>query len=213
MVVTFANEKGGVGKTTGALNLAVVCAWAKLKTMLVDMDKQENSVYFGDRRMELLQTQKLPNITVMKLTEKTIEQIRDFDHQVIVIDVGGHNDIALRKSIALSDICIIPLQPSALDVVTTQRMIGLIDEIRCSKPDLMVFFLLNKLKPGVKANDEVEDIFSECSIPFLKTRLYDRVAFQYGVPEGRGVIEFDDPKAKDEISSLYNEIIELLKKR
>lgn len=210
MIISFANVKGGVGKTTSAINISVIFAWANMKTMLVDMDKQESSVFFGDNRLAIAEEEKLPNIDVVKLTEKSIEQIRNYKYDIIVIDVGGHNDVSLRKSIALSNLCIIPLQASALDIVTTKKMIGLIEEIKISKPDLKVRFLLTQLRPGVKANDEVEPLFEEAGIPFFKTRIYERVAYQYGIPTGRGAYESDDVKAKEEILSLYNEIVKAL---
>jgi chromosome partitioning protein len=214
MVISIVNVKGGVGKTTIAANLAAIFAWGKSKTMLVDVDPQQSAVAFGDIRAGLEEESKITSgkFSVASLTEKTVSQIKDYDHQIFIIDCGGSNNAALRKSISLSHLCIIPLQASAFDVLSTRKIISIIEDILITNPELKVRFLLNRLKPGVKANEDIETLFSDSDISFFNTRIYDRVAYQYSVPEGKSVLELDDDKAKSELVSLYNEINTLFKK-
>lgn len=80
--------------------------------MLVDADAQKSSVFWGDQRADL---DSAPHVTVTSLTEKSLDNIKDFDHKVFLIDCGGSNNSALRKSISFSRLCVVVLQPTSVD--------------------------------------------------------------------------------------------------
>ena len=119
MIIAVASTKGGTGKTTAALQVALyLLVQKKAKVCLVDADVQGSSNLAIQSREKNLVSPKLRTevITdgreilnrVPKLNEK---------YEYVVIDVGGRETDALRASMAICDTLLIPCRPTGLDLL------------------------------------------------------------------------------------------------
>lgn len=207
-VVVVANQKGGVGKSTIACNLAVAFSKGGYKTLLIDADTQGSSIGFRALRQEDdIQAIAIPSPTIHK-------DISKFEHQVVIVDAGGRDTSTFRSAVlsASFGILIIPVLPSVYDVWATEDTLKILEEARLYA-DIKAYIVINQV---IKANivKEAIDVLSELAsnyrVGILNTKLHSRVSYRNSIKEGKGVLEYDDPKAKHELRQLYEEVKQLL---
>lgn len=121
MLVLVANEKGGVGKTTIAVNLAAMCVLAGKETLLIDTDKQESASSWASMRHE---NEIDPSITCVAKTGKVGYDLAKLKSKfdVVIVDAGGRDSIEMRQSLAVCDVALIPIRPAQFDVWSLSRM-------------------------------------------------------------------------------------------
>lgn len=206
MIITIGHTKGGVGKSTIAANLAVCFALDNKKVLLIDADVQGSSMAFRASRSK-------EDIKAMSITKPTLHvDLKDFPNvDTIIIDTGGRDFGVFRSAILASDYFIIPCLASQVDFWANDDLLKIIEEARVYKPELKAFFLFNQMQPQTNISKEAKeaiDNFSE-NIKAFNTQLNNRVAYKNSYGEGKGVVEWQDPKAKEEMKNLYNEILNL----
>jgi chromosome partitioning protein len=139
-VITVANQKGGVGKTTIATNLAAMYAVKGYKTLLIDTDKQSSSMTFRASRPE-----DRPKINAVQITKPTVHKdVSSFNADYVIIDAGGRDNAVYRSAIFASDILIIPIGASPYDIWSTEDTFQLYKEISSTK-NFKACVLLNML--------------------------------------------------------------------
>jgi chromosome partitioning protein len=116
MVVVVGSEKGGTGKTTIATNLAIHRAQSGRDVLLVDADPQGSAIEFSRVREGEGHT---PIITCVMITGRSVaSEVRKLNSRFgdIVIDVGGRDSAALRSSMLVAQVMVIPCLPGQFDV-------------------------------------------------------------------------------------------------
>ena len=204
-VVVVANQKGGVGKSTVACNLAVAFALEGKKVLLVDADTQESSMGFRAVR----EKDDISAISITKPTiHKDIPSFSDFD--VVIVDAGGRDSSVFRSAIMAASygILIIPTLPSVYDVWATEDTLKVLSDARAFA-DIPAYLLMNQvIRANIvrEAEESLEELAAQYGVEVLQTRLFSRVAFRNSVKEGKGVLEMNDEKARSEMKSLFEEV-------
>ena len=204
MIIGVLNQKGGVGKTTIAVNLASAAALYGNRVLLVDADPQASAQTWSSAR------QIEPAFPVVGMAKPTLH--KDLPslaakYDLVVIDGAPRvNDLG-RAAILASDLVIMPVQPSPYDVWATNDTVSLIQEAQQYKEDLQAAFLINRRIPNTAVGRDVRDALVELAFPTLKTTIGQRVIFAESANLGLSVFEADrDSPAASEIGQLCEEL-------
>lgn len=210
MIVTIANEKGGSGKSTLCLNLALKLMEANREVVVLDTDMQKSIEVFLNIRNE----KELHSFPLYNRTGNITDTLKQMSakYENILIDTKGEDSKECQKAMLLSDLVIIPTTPSQLDIAVLLEMFERIKNIQAINEKLRVCILMNRIPPipYLKEKQALIDFISEnkedLNIDLLENVLHERIAYKRSVSEGLGVIEYDEPKAKKEFEGLYNEL-------
>lgn len=216
LVITVGSQKGGVGKSTIATNLAVAFSQKGYKTELIDTDPQASSMLFRGLRGEI---QEKDDIIASQNTTTTL--YRDMPTKkgmfdVIIIDTGGRDSQLFRSgllsSAVMNGVVIIPVIASQFDYSATEKTIEIINEVRFQFEGLRPFLLLNMAQKQVKRTKEtytlLEELASEQKVTLFQNQLSMLSDYKTAVEEGLGVVEFTrKSKAKDEFEVFFKELL------
>ena len=209
MIIAVSNQKGGVGKSTVAVNLAACFPVAGYHTLLVDADEQGSALDWIAQRPETLPPVKAIGLPSDSLHRELPPLAQSFD--VVIIDGGGRITRTARAAVAAADLVVVPTLPSRPDIVSTEDFFEhVIDVARAIKP-LQAAVLLNQVQSGTIISRRAQAYVQEASQPTFKTVLHQYVAYREAFALGRSVVEYDRAsKAAAETSIFFNELLEML---
>jgi chromosome partitioning protein len=175
-VITFAQQKGGAGKTTLVAHLAAAWAEAGRSVALIDLDPQQSLTRWAKLRAD-------PAIAVLESKDyragadiKSAKRAHDF----VLVDCPGAASSLLENAIRESDLVIAPCQPSVMDVWALESVIATAGRL---KRPLRV--LLNRMPPRLGTLEEVLAALGPSRALLLASQLGNRNAFSKAMLDGR----------------------------
>lgn len=207
MKIGITNLKGGVGKTTLSINLAVCFAHMGYKVCIVDTDTNQNSLQWSGVREENLPHVLVVGTTDPKALNKAVDSLNT-QNDIIIMD-GTPNLSEMNTRIMLtSDLLIIPIRPGANDIRAMDDFIARLSKAKEFKEDIKACFLINEFDERINTFRSLRENLQRDykDIPILYAVIKSRVAYVDSCVNGTGVYEHDDKKAKAEIESLAEEI-------
>ncbi|MEZ0612377.1 AAA family ATPase [Fibrella sp. WM1] len=196
-IITVAHQKGGVGKTTLALNLAFYLKDIK-RVGIVDTDLQ-GSVQGLDTLLDGITL-----VSYEALQEGTYPEL-----DIIIIDTPPYLTNRLNDLFSISDFVLVPTKVSYLDAMALKATMAMLQQSQQERADLKAGIVLNMVKPRTSMNREIKDILDAYPIPTLTTRIHERVSYIRSVVAG-GIVQLEDTKAHEEMADLAEEIIDQL---
>ncbi len=191
------NSKGGSGKTTLATNLASLYSAGGLNTVLMDYDPQGSSLQWHKLRGD-----ELPPIHLIDATRIHQGQTRAWQLAVpanterLVIDApAGVNGSSLQEMLRRTDVIVIPVTPSPIDIHATSDFIRdllLIGKVRSL--GVHVGIVANRVRRNTPLYAPLQRFLSSLKIPFV-TSLTDTENYIKAAESGRGIFELSNDEA------------------
>lgn len=210
MILVCGNTKGGVGKTTLALNIAIARALVGRDVWLVDGDRQGTAEIALAIRAE---NNKAPIIACSKYEEgstlrpQVLHQLKKYDD--IIIDAGGRDSSSLRAALTLADVLLIPFAPRSFDTWALADVNKLVDIARETNANLKAYVMLNCADAGGKDNSEAAaEVADYPSLNYIDAPIRRRKAIPNAAGNGMSVLEYSprDLKACDELTNLVDKL-------
>jgi len=191
------SQKGGAGKTTISVHLAVAASRSGLTVALLDLDPQATAATWADWRGG-----ENPAVVAAPYSRlaATMEEARRAGVDLVIIDSPPSADAAAVAAARAADLVLIPTRASAFDlhaIRTTAELVRI-----AQKP---AFVLLNAVPPrAVGLIEEARAVVADLQLQLAPVSLVDRAAFRHAVINGQTAGEFEPSgKAASEIEELY----------
>ena len=204
-IITFANQKGGSGKTTLSVNLAVLWSNSQYKVAVIDADTQKSLTYWHDARKKYYGNDDTGIDVYPYSTSTIIEDVKIIKrkYNFVVIDSPPsitYDTIQVLRSV---DKVFVPVQPSPVDLLATIPFLNLVRQERKKST-----IILNRVLPRANLTEAMILRLRYAGAKIARSRISSKVIFAETYAVGRGVIDISvTSDASKEIIKLGNEIL------
>lgn len=215
-IIAVANSKGGVGKTTIGRNIALACHINSQKTLALDCDPQKSLEKFFSSRAERLDAIELAcdvKTEATGLKRDILHRAEKYD--VVVVDVGGRDTVAMRQVLMAAHVVIIPTTSGQESTDALEQMIDAVEDARGVNEELRAYILVN-MAPA-DAHDTTASVTAEGLADLyegkavvLDTRIKHRKAWLQSGYDGYAIWEMPskgENKAAVEFEALIAELV------
>lgn len=204
-IIAFANQKGGSGKTTLSVNLAVLWSNSQYRVAVIDADNQKSLIYWLESRRKYYGEDNI-GIDIYPYDASTlVESVKEIKrkYDFIIIDSPPSITFDTIQILQSSDHVYVPVLPSPIDLMATIPFLNLARQQRKKTT-----IILNRVMPRAKLTDAMILRLRYAGAKIARSRISSKVIFAETYSVGRGVIDINvTSNASREIINIGNEII------
>lgn len=197
-------QKGGTGKTTLALSLAVAAEAAGLSVLVIDLDPQASACRWGDRRTA--DTPAVMDAQPARLAA-ALAKAAQAGVDLAIVDTPARVEQAAAEAAKVADLVLIPCKPSILDLETLRTTAELVQG-RAKRPPLVV---LNAVPAQGTRHEQAAEAIAGMGLAVCPFHVGQRVAFEYAAQAGQSVTEYEpDGRAASDVRHLYSAVCQIV---
>ena len=182
-VIALVGNKGGAGKTTLTVNLAVGLGRVG-RVVILDTDPQGSSAQWRT----IADDNTVPKVisATTELGEQVRALVREYDYLVVDCppSVQAPQTLAILQT---SDLALIPVQPSPLDLWASIHIEEAVIQARVNNPSLRALLVINQLEPRTTLSQLMREALAEIKVPVADTSIRRRAVYRASALEGRSV--------------------------
>lgn len=197
-VISILNQKGGVGKTTTSINLSRAFQLMGFSVTFIDTDSQGSArMWKAQSESDEFNNEDQKYFPLLAIDQPTIHNsLGSISSDIIVIDGSPTIGQISASAIKGSDLVIIPVQPSPLDIWATNTLVDMVNErILITDGKLKACFLATAVKPMTTIGKEITAILENFNLPILESKIHDSVNYSNAFLKGQTIFEYTRPNS------------------
>jgi chromosome partitioning protein len=206
-VISFLNQKGGVGKSTLSINVASCLALLGQKVLLIDADKQGTASTW----VSLRQDTKFQAVSMARenMARDALRIAADFDFTII--DGPPQAETISRSCIVASDLVVVPIEPGGASRWSSDLTVRQLKEAQELKPTLKCGFVVSRKIGSTVLGRDTRVMAADAGIPIFDTEIEQRIAYAEALTMGKTIFEWSGGgPAVIDIQNLTQELLEVL---
>lgn len=207
VVVAFAAQKGGVGKTTLACSFAAEASERGSSVLLVDADPQGSARTWAEIALDM--GHPAPDVISMGATMHRRGQLSRIStgYQVVVIDTPPRNSPIMRSALGCADLAVLPCGPYGPDVWSLATTIETVQEVQSERPELAARVVITRAVAHTSTLRATRPVLEESGVPVIEAECGFRMAWAEALAAGQGVIQYaPSSPAAEEMRAVMREL-------
>ena len=219
-IITIANQKGGVGKTTIAVNLAHGLALEQgAKILLVDADPAASAIKWFRRRGDADVPYTLTGGAQANIHRTLPRLVQEGGYDFALIDCPAGSSNITRSALMAADLVLVPVQPSLLDFDAADDLLPVLTQINEAKPETQIGVVISRKQSGnntysKEARSAARQFFQmEEGLPIsiFRSEIYNRMDLVRAYSDGKTIFEHrSSSHSVTEFRNLTEEVLQCL---